>query len=291
MTDQHELDIVPLSKHLGGELRNIDVREIGNSVSTEAIRSALYDHQLLCFRDQNLEPNDLKSFTELFGEPLPHVLQQFSLAEHPEIYVLSNIIENGKPIGNVREGFGWHTDLAYMTKPAAYTILYGLEVPSEGGDTWFASFYRMWEALDEREKKHLRELRGRYSYIHLYSQRKNVEPLTDEQKARTPDVDHPFARIHPETGREGLYVGGDDFIAVANSDDPKTDFERVWQLFRETTERFWYVHEWKVRDLLIWDNRGLAHTATDYDTETQRRLVWRTSVLGEVPIGSNNSSA
>ena len=286
MIRQPELNIRPLSEHLGAELPNIDVRDIGRSVSTEAIKSALYEHQLLCFRDQDLSPADLKSFTENFGEPLPHVLQQFSLAGHPEIYVLSNIVEDGKPLGNVREGFGWHTDLAYMAQPAAYTILYGIEAPEEGGDTWFASFYRMWDSLDDQERAHLRRLQGCYSYIHLYSQRKNVEPLTDAQKARTPDVRHPFARIHPETGREGLYIGGDDFIAVADSEDPQADYARIWELFHETTQRFRYVHEWKVQDLLVWDNRGLAHTATDYDTERHRRLVWRTSVCGEVPIAA-----
>lgn len=284
MSHQPDLEIRPLGPHFGGEVHALDVREIGRTVPVDSITTALHEHQLLCFRDQDLAPGDLADFTRVFGEPLPHVLQQFSLPDHPEIYVLSNIVEDGKPIGNAREGFGWHTDLAYMARPAAYTILYGLEIPEEGGDTWFASFYRMWDALDDAEKARLRRLQGRYSYIHLYSQRKGVAPLTEEQKARTPDVRHPFARLHPETGREGLYIGGDDFIAVEDSDAPEADFARLWELFRETTERFRYVHEWRPRDLLVWDNRGLAHTATDYDTERHRRLIWRTSVLGEVPI-------
>jgi len=289
MQNKFVLPLKELCPHFGGDIKGIDVREIGASVPLDNIKEALFRHQLLCFRDQRLEPSDLSKFTSLFGDPLPHVLQQFSLTGYPEIYVLSNIIENGRPIGNTREGFGWHTDLAYMARPAAYTILYGIEVPKGGGDTHFASFYRMWDTLEESKKAKLRNLRGRYSYIHLYNQRTNVEPLTAEQKKKTPDVSHSFARIHPETGREGLYIGGDDFIGVEGSDKPQKDFTDIWQLFDKMTNQFFYFHRWKVRDLLIWDNRGLVHTATNYDTSRERRLIWRTSVLGEVPIGSNPS--
>ena len=157
-----------------------------------------------------------------------------------------------------------------MALPAAYTILYGIEVPKVGGDTLFASLYCMWDSMEEAMKSRLRKLQGRYSYNHLYSQRSNVEPLTTEQKDRTPDVYHPFARLHPETRREGLYIGGDDFIAVEGSDDPDRDYTEIWQLFDETTNSFFYHHRWRVRDLLIWDNRGLIHTATDYDTKSER---------------------
>ena len=288
MAKEFNLPVAAMGLHLGGEITGMDVRDIGTSIPLGVVKDALFKYQLLCFRNQNLKPADLTAFTRLFGEPLPHVLQQFSLPGPPEIYVLSNIVENSQPIGNSREGFGWHTDLAYMAQPAAYTILYGIEVPEEGGDTLFASFYRMWDSQDEVTKAHLRKLQGRYSYIHLYSQRTNVDPLTAEQKACTPDVSHPFARIHPKTGREGLYIGGDDFISAEGSDDPAMDFTKIWQLFEETTAKFHYSHHWQVRDLLIWDNRGLLHTATDYDTKHDRRLVWRTSVIGEVPIGSQS---
>ena len=92
-------------------------------------------------------------FTRLFGDPDPHILQQFALPGFPDIVVLSNIVENGRALGNRKEGFGWHTDLTYMAQPAAYTILYGLEVPPEGGDTLFASLYKAYEALDDAEKE------------------------------------------------------------------------------------------------------------------------------------------
>ena len=276
----------PLSNSLGAEVTNFDVKHYIKSGSAEKFHDELCEYQLLCFRNQELAACDLISLTKLLGPPLPHVLQQYSLSGSPEIYVLSNIVENEKPIGNPREGFGWHTDLAYMRKPAAYTILYGVEVPEVGADTLFASLYKMWDWMADDEKSYIRKLRGRYSYLKLYEQRENAEPLTEAQKQRTPDVTHPFARIHPKSGREGLYIGGDDFVAVEGSNKPEHDFDRIWSLFHDTTVRFHYNHKWQPNDLLIWDNRGLIHTATDYDTNNSRRLIWRTSVEGEEPIAS-----
>ena len=284
--NREKLNLSILCKHLGAEITDLDVRNIGDEVSLDAIRAALHKHQLLCFREQQLSPDELVNFTCLFGEMLPHVLQQFSLPENPDIYVLSNIVENGEPLGNRREGFGWHTDLTYMEVPPSYTILYGLEVPSEGGDTLYASLYQAWDALKEEEKDRLRGIRTVHSYPHLYSKRVNVEPLTEDQKDQTPDVVQPAVRIHPDTGREGMYINTGDCIGVegVSLEESNNILEFINELYDFTINNYSYRHKWKVRDLLIWDNRGLLHTATDYDLDLHRRLIWRTSVVGERPI-------
>ena len=121
--NSEKLNMSMLCKHLGAEISDIDVRNIGREVSLDTIKTALHEHQLLCFRDQELSPDELVDFTCHFGVLLPHVLQQFSLPENPDIYVLSNIVENEKPLGNRRAGFGWHTALTYMEIPPSYTIL------------------------------------------------------------------------------------------------------------------------------------------------------------------------
>jgi len=279
-----KISVTPLGEHLGGEVTDIDVRSIGRNIPLDAVKSLLFEYQLLCFRDQQLTPQELLDFNWLFGKPDPHVLQQFALPGFPDIVVLSNIVENGRPLGNSREGFGWHTDLTYMAQPAAYTILHGLEVPPKGGDTLFASMYKAYDTLDEDEKEKLRRLKGHYSYIELYNKRNHAEPLSEEQRARTPDVFHPLVRIHPETGREGMYLNLDDCIGIEGSDD-NDGLALVKRLFDYTIENFQYRHRWRVNDLLIWDNRGALHTATDYDMDRYRRLVYRTSVRGEVPFG------
>lgn len=281
----NDIRVTALSEHLGGEIFDLDARRIGRDIPLDAVKPLLFENQLLCFRDQNLTPQELLDFTRLFGDPDPHILQQFALPGFPDIVVLSNIVEAGRPLGNRKEGFGWHTDLTYMAQPAAYTILYALEVPPEGGDTLFASLYKAYDTLADDEKDRLRPLKGRYSYLKLYESRNNKTPLTAEQRARTPDVAHPLVRVHPETGRQGMYLNLDDCIGI-DGDDKVDGKALVSRMFDYTVENFQYRHVWRPRDLLIWDNRGALHTATPYDMERHRRLIYRTSVRGEVPIGA-----
>ncbi len=277
------LDVRRLSVDIGAQIAGFDVKRIGQDVPFSMIESLLYEHQLLCFRDQMLAPADLLAFTRWFGKPDPHVLQQFTLPEHPEIFVISNIVENGRPLGSTMDGFGWHTDLTYLPLPAALTILYGIEVPPEGADTLFASMHRTWETLGETEKSELRRLRGVYSYLKLYSKRINAPPLTLEQRARTPDVVHPLVRVHPHTGGETMYINKDDCIGVEGY-TAEAGVALVEKLFATTVSNHAYAHQWKPRDLLIWDNRSALHSATPYDMQKYRRLVYRTTVQGEKPI-------
>ena len=201
--------------------------------------------------------------------------------------MLSNIVEDGKPIGNRREGFGWHTDLTYMPVPPAYTILYALDVPPVGGETLFASLYRAWDTLDDAVRDRPRGLRTVHWYPHMYNKRVGVAPLTEAQLARTPPVTQPVVRLHPATGREGMYLNLGDCVGIEGLDGTAqyATMALIAELYDYTTENFCYRHHWRPGDLLIWDNRGALHTATDYDTERHRRRVWRTSVVGEVPIG------
>ena len=274
-----------LGVSLGAEVTGFDVKTIAARGLLGAVKDLLFQHQVLVFRDQHLEPDDLERFTRLFGEPDPHVLQQYTLPGHPDIFVISNIVENGKSLGSRFEGFGWHTDLSYLERPAGYTLLYGLEVPSEGADTLFTSLYRVYDALPDERRSALRGLWATYSYAKLYYRRPSPAPLTAEQRARTPDVTHPLVRVHPETGREGLYINRDDFLCVEEMDGAAGQ-ELLDELFdMALEERFVYRHKWQVRDLVIWDNRGALHTATPFDMEKHRRLLYRMTVLGEKPVG------
>ncbi len=127
-----------LSDVIGLAVADFDVR------TTQApdlvwIRKALADHSVVCFKDQTLTQADLVKFSQLFGPSQLHVLTQWTSKEHAEVYLHSNIVENGKLIGNPREGYGWHSDLTYLAKPTAYTFLYGVETPPTGGNTDFLS--------------------------------------------------------------------------------------------------------------------------------------------------------
>lgn len=283
------MDIRSLSPSLGAEVTGFDIRTIEARGALAEVKQRLFEHQLLVFRDQALAAADLEAFTRHFGKPDPHVLKQYALPGYPDIFVISNIVEGGKPLGSRHEGFGWHTDLAYLPRPAACTILYALEVPPEGADTLFTSLYRVYDELPEERKAKLRRLRATYSYAKLYyTSRPNPTPLTEEQKARTPDVTHPLVRLHPETGREGLYINRDDFLRIEGMGLAEGE-NLLNELFEMAVQpRFVYRHKWRARDLVIWDNRGAMHTATPFDAERYRRLIYRMSVLGEKPLGRND---
>lgn len=268
----------------GYEITDLDVKTLREGPQAERIRALLYEHQMLCFRDQELEPADMIEFTRLFGSPDPNHLERFIKPGYPEIMVLSNIVEDGKPLGATEIGFGWHTDMTYMALPSAYTLIYGIENPKAGGDTRYASLYKAYDSLPEDEKAFLRPLWGTYQFAQLYALNPNAPELTEAQKALTPDVLHPLVRIHPHTGREGMYINYDDFVGVEGF--PVDEMRaRVAALIKHATENFAYDHKWHDRDLVMWDNRGLMHTATPYDRVNDRRYSYRIMVQGEKPIG------
>jgi taurine dioxygenase len=276
------LTLHPFDAPLGAEARGFDPRTVSDE-DLDALRRALALHGVLVLHDQRLTPAELVGFSRRFGELEYHVLDQYWLAAQPEVYVISNIVENGKPIGNPREGFGWHTDLSYMPLPTAYTFLYGLEVPETGAETLLCTIYPATDALPAEQRARLETVTLRHSYEMLHASRPWAAPLTEQQKARSPDVFHPLMRTHPITGRKGLYLGGAT-CALPLDMDAEAGGALMRDLFAAATRpEHVYAHKWRRHDLLFWDNRGVMHSATEYDRERQRRLIHRTSVRGEKP--------
>jgi len=267
---------------LGAEVAGFDPRAV-SAADLDALIRALATHGVLVLRDQQLTPAELVAFSRRFGELEYHVLDQYWLPEQPEVYVISNIVENGKPLGNPREGFGWHTDLSYMPLPTAYTFLYGLEVPDRGADTEFCTVYPATEALEPALRARLDAMTMRHSYAMLHASRPWAPPLTEQQKARSPDVFHPMMRIHPITGKQGIYLGGTTVSLPLDMDEAEGRALIDGLFERATRPEHVYAHKWRQHDLVFWDNRFVMHTATEYDREGQRRLIHRTSVRGEKP--------
>ncbi len=276
------LTVTPFDAPLGAEVGGFDPRTI-DAADFEALRQALARHGVAVLRDQHLTPAELVAFSRRFGELEYHVLDQYWLPEQPEVYVISNIVENGRPIGNPREGFGWHTDLSYMAFPTAYTFLHGLEVPAEGADTTFCTIYPATDALPAAERARLETITVRHSYAMLHASRPWAPPLTEQQQARSPDVFHPMIRTHPITGRKGLYLGGTTCSRPLGMSDAEGE-ALIADLFeRATRHEHVYAHKWRPHDLVFWDNRFVMHSATEYDRARYRRLIYRTSVKGEKP--------
>ncbi|WP_175936557.1 TauD/TfdA dioxygenase family protein, partial [Burkholderia cepacia] len=163
------------------------------------------DHHVVVFRDQRITPDEHVAFSARFGPLQRHVLAQFALPGHPEVLIVSNILENGQPIGLGDAGHFWHSDLSYKQKQILDSLLHAQELPAEGGDTLFANMHLAWDALPEALKREVEGRRAEHTYLARYAELQARCPwrpnLTPEQIAQVKAVDHPIVRTHPETGR------------------------------------------------------------------------------------------
>lgn len=281
------MSLRPLSKALGAEVIGIHPTRPLGEAEVRAVHRALGEHGILLFRDADLTPEEHIAFSRQFGPLETHVVGEFNLPGHPEIFVVSNVKEEGRLKGAVYAGQYWHSDLSYMRKPSLGSLLLCKEMPELGGDTMWANMYLAYETLSEPMKRFLSGLRAVHDYSHAYdtyfAKLKERPPLTAEQRAKTPPVEHPAVRTHPVTGKKALYVNPGfttGFVGMLEEESrPILDF-----LFRHSTRpEFIYRHKWRVHDLIFWDNRCTMHYAlADYDFSV-RRHMHRTTIAGDEP--------
>jgi taurine dioxygenase len=261
--------------------KNLDKASIGE------IERALGEHGLLLFRDCDVTPEQHIAFSRHFGPLEEHVIGDFGLPGHPEVFVVSNIREGGRLKGAVYAGQYWHSDLSYMKKPSLGSLLLCREMPEVGGDTMFANMYAVYETLSEPLRNFIGGMKAVHDYGHVYdtyfSKLKERPPLTPEQRAKTPPVEHPMVRTHPVSGRKALYVDPGFTTGIVGM--PEEESRPILEfLFRHSTRpEFVYRHKWRVNDMIFWDNRCTMHYAlADYDFSVRRRMH-RTTLAGDVP--------
>jgi taurine dioxygenase len=250
----------------------------------ESIHQVWLDHSVLLFRGQKLTDEDLIAFSKKFGDldwaPVQETGRRF-VEGHPEIYVVSNVMENGVPIGSLGAGEAtWHTDMSYLPDPPKASILYALEVPSSGGNTYFCSMYRAYEilpgALKKRVEGKLLKHDGTYNsggYV-----RQGVTAVDDPLKS--PGTFHPLVCTHAETKRRGLYLGRrrNAYIQGLSLQDSEALLDELWS-YMDREEIAWH-NEWRVGDLVFWDNRCTMHRRDPFDASS-RRVMHRTQIKGQ----------
>ncbi|MBM3599981.1 MAG: TauD/TfdA family dioxygenase [Alphaproteobacteria bacterium] len=281
---RHDFEIQPLTPRLGAEVTGVDLAQPLDDQAFALIRDAFDRRLVLVFRDQHLPEPAHIAFSRRFGALEVHVLNQYLDTRFPELYVISNVGPDGKPRGvhPDRGTMVWHTDLSFTRVPSYATILYGVEIATTGGDTMFADMLSAYEALPEATKTEIAGLRAVHD-LDVSRRKAGDDPLTADQRAKAPPVDHPVVRLHGPSGRRGLYLGSHASHIEGWPQDKGEALIR--QLVAHATEkRFVYRHRWRHGDLVMWDNRATLHRATDYDTGNDRRIVRRTVVTGEVPV-------
>ena len=274
--------IRPMGEHIGGECVGLDAAR-ATSEDVEGLKRALADVGVVVLREQRLSPGVLREFGARFGRVETPIRDRFKVPGQEDVYVISNIVENGKPIGNPNDGFGWHTDQSYMHEPTAYTFLYGVETPAEGADTQFATGFKAYDDLTAEERERFSKMTAVHSLRRIQADRTWDLPLTSAELGRAPDVEHPIVRTHPLTGRRALYLGTKRGCYPVGIAEPERHAFLDEMVGRCTKPGYVYSHRWRPNDLVIWDNRGLLHRATEYDRQKYRRLMHRVSVTGERP--------
>ena len=277
-------NIRELKPGFGAEIIGVDAAA-ADDATLAGVVDAFHHHGAIVLRNQNMEPADLMRLIGAFGPPEGHTLQQFTLPGYPNIYVLSNRIVDGKPIGAHNDGVGWHTDYSYKDQPVMCTMLYAVEVPAEGSDTLLADGVAAYQALSEQRRAQLDPLKLLHSYQHFMENREYGRmTLSDEIKAENPDVIHPLIRTHPADGRKALWVSTGTVKEVIGMPNP-AGLELLDELVEfMTQDQFVYRHVWKVGDILVWDNRCTLHTGTLYDDTRYFRTMHRLWVKGEKPF-------
>jgi len=279
------IEVVPTGAALGAEIRGVDLSHpLGDNVFA-VIERAYDEHGVIFFRDQRLTPPQQVAFTRRFGEIEFNIFgERWSVPGSPEIVVVSNVTEDGKPIGVRRAGENWHSDMCYTPRPPRGTMLYAHETPVlyglPLGDTEFASAAAAWDALSDAMK---RVLEGRRA-VFDFAGRKRAFPPTQAEIDRNPAVTHPIARRHPRTGRKCLYVMRDDCTAIEGLEASEAEALIAALSDHIVKPAFIYRHQWQPGDLLMWDNCTVQHRAIqDYDLP-QRRVMHRTTMGGAVPV-------
>ncbi len=273
----------PLKQGFGVEIQDVDLARVDEATMSSVIHT-FHRHGVMLVRGQDLSPDAMLRFARLFGPLETHTLLQYTLPDYPHIYVLSNRKVNGEFIGAHNEGIGWHTDLSYKDCPVMSTMLYGIETPPEGADTLIADMCAAYEALPAERQKSLEGKRIHHSYHRFMAARDDRAPLTEEQKALTPDVFHPLLRTHPADGRRSLYIGTGTVHAIEGMTNPEGKALVDELVEFATQERFIYRHKWQTGDLLMWDNRCTLHSGTRYDDIRYTRYIHRVMVQGDRPF-------
>jgi alpha-ketoglutarate-dependent taurine dioxygenase len=277
-----KLDVRPLTRHIGAEIHGLDLRERPDEETVRAVYRAWLDHLVLVFPGQTLSQEDLLRATTYFGEPghLDRPAKYFPpgfARMLPGIMLISNIRENGEPIGALPDGeMMFHHDMIHKDVPSKATMLYSVEIPSHGGDTLFASGYAAYETLDPAIRDRLEGKRALHHYNYGSTQRGD-----DRGTEAFNECVHPVFRTHEETGRKAVYVNR--LMTVKIVDMEAAESERLLNILFDHAEKpeFVYAHTWRKGDVLLWDNRCSSHARTDFPSE-QRRLMLRTTVVGNV---------
>lgn len=274
---------------IGSEVRGIDLRHPLTPDTLAELEAIWMEHPMLVFPGQAVADEQQIAFARNFGELEIHPSVAHRSSAHPEIYRVSNVDEQGKILPSESSEWQymeltwlWHTDSSFREIPSKGSILHGLMIPPEGGDTLFANMYEAYDALSGAMRERIAGLTVRHSHDAIIARSAKLSARQDKGTyIDMPAVEHPLVRSHPVTGRRSLFLSPHTMSDVVGL--PEADGRALLEeLTRHATdERFVYRHQWRQDDVIMWDNRCTMHAVMPYGSANHRRIMHRTTIVGD----------
>jgi taurine dioxygenase len=282
------MKVIPSGQTLGATLEGLDLSKNLTDEEFQFAYQALGEHGVLRYPRQELTARQLKDFAARWGELEINVANMYQEPGLPEVMILSNIVENGKPVGIADAGQSWHTDMSYSNIFAFCNILYGIKIPQRNGqplgNTEFCDQRAAYDDLPADLKRRLEGKTVLHDFNKFWEMMRREKgstrpPLTEAQKKAKPPVSHPIFLTHPITGRKSLYANPGYSMRINELPQKESDEILAFLFDHQTKPKYRYAARWQVGDVLMWDNMRTIHNAVaDYRAD-EPRLIKRCQVM------------
>ncbi len=281
--------IEPSGEILGATVSGVDLSRPLSDADFAAVLRALGRFGVLRFPAQRLEAAALRDFSQRFGG-IQTMLTGYHEPEMPEVGILSNVVEHGRPIGLADAGQDWHTDMSYNRTIGFLNVLYAVKVPRRYGRvlgaTAFVNTHAAYDALSPELKERLQDATATHDFNKFWENMRRRPgsqrpPLSDEQRRNRPPSVHPVFLTHPISGRKVLYCNPGYAIRINELDEAESDRMLAMLFAHQLQPKYQYVHRWTEGDVLVWDHIGTLHNAiADYGPD-EHRLMKRCQVMAD----------
>jgi taurine dioxygenase len=282
------MEVMPSGKILGATVAGVDLAQPLSDADFNVVRGALGEHGVLRFPQQQLSAQQLVDFSARFGKLEINVANTFQEPGLPEVMILSNIVDNGKPIGMSDAGQSWHTDMSYSKTIAFANVLYGIKIPRRDGktlgNTEFCNMHAAYEGLPHDLKRKLEGKTVLHDFNKFWEMMRREKgsprpPLTEAQRKAKPPVSHPIFLTHPLTGRNVLYANPGYAMRINELPQQESDDILAFLFEHQTQPAYRYAHVWEEGDLMLWEDIGTIHNAVADYAPHEHRLIKRCQVM------------
>jgi len=274
---------------LGATIEGLDLAQPLSDEAHDLVLRALGQYSVIRFPRQELSGRDLANFSSRFGKLETNVAStHYQEPGVPEVMVLSNIVENGRPIGLADAGQGWHTDMSYSRTIAFANVLYGIRIPHRDGKplgaTEFSNMQAAYEGLPADLRKRLDGMTVLHDFSKFWEMMRREKgskrpPLTEAQRKAKPPVSQPIFLMHPLTGRKVLYANPGYSVRINELPEPESGEVLEFLFAHQLRPEYRYTSHWQAGDVLMWEDIGTIHSAVaDYGPD-EHRLIKRCQVM------------